>query len=85
MDNGTQRTPERKRPLLTRLDAAAQDLNAILLVVAVGLAVLDFTCFFAFEVGKAIPVHQSAEGLAAVAPAVAAAPPPSAPSAGKKP
>ena len=38
-----------------RLDRAAGELNAFLLVLAIGLAVLDFTCFFAFQVRDALP------------------------------
>ena len=75
MDNETQPTPNRKRQLLDRLDAAAQDLNAILLVLAIGLAVLDFTCFFAFEVRNAIPPRLPAEAAVTAAPATAAIPP----------
>jgi hypothetical protein len=55
MDDPNPARPERKQPLMARLDAAAQDLNAVLLVLAIGLAILDFTCFFALEVTKAIP------------------------------
>lgn len=57
MDNPTRRRPDAKRRLINRLDSAAQDLNAVLLVLAIGLAVLDFTCFFAFEVRNALPPH----------------------------
>ena len=80
MDNPTPTRPERKPPLLDRLDAAARDLNAVLLVLAIGLAVLDFTCFFALEVRNAIPPRLSTETIAgtpvtaAIPPAQAAAP-----------
>jgi len=74
MDNPTPTRPERKRPLLDRLDAAARDLNAILLVLAIGLAVLDFTCFFALEVANAMPPRLPADAIAAT-PATAAIPP----------
>ena len=59
MDDSTPTRPERKRPLLARLDAAAQDLNAMLLVLAIGLAVLDFTCFFALEGQERHPAAHS--------------------------
>jgi hypothetical protein len=75
MDNRTERSPDRKQPLINRLDAAAQDLNAILLVLAIGLAVLDFTCFFAFEVRNAIPPRIAADASLIATPATAAIPP----------
>jgi len=74
MDNSTQRRPAVKRRLMDRLDAATQDLNAVLLVLAIGLAVLDFTCFFAFEVRKAIPPRLP-EATAVARPATAIIPP----------
>jgi hypothetical protein len=74
MDNPTPTRPDRKRPLLARLDAAARDLNAILLVLAIGLAVLDFTCFFALEVRNAMPPRLPPEAAIAT-PATAAIPP----------
>ena len=74
MDNSTQRRPVIKRRLMDRLDAATQDLNAVLLVLAIGLAVLDFTCFFAFEVRKAIPPRLP-EATAVARPATAIIPP----------
>jgi hypothetical protein len=74
MDNPTPTRPERKRPLLARLDAAAQDLNAMLLVLAIGLAILDFTCFFALEVRNALPPRMPPETDVAT-PATAAVPP----------
>lgn len=82
MESPTQRRPRKKRPLWNRLDAAAEDLNAVLLVLAIGLAVLDFTCFFAFEVSKAMPPRLPAEAAVAT-PATAAIPPAPAPATGK--
>jgi hypothetical protein len=38
-----------------RIDRAAKELNAFLLVLAIGLAVLDFTCFFAVKISAALP------------------------------
>lgn len=74
MENPTQPRPDRKRQLISRLDAAAKDLNAVLLVLAIGLAVLDFTCFFAMEVRNAMPPRIAAEAAVAT-PATAAIPP----------
>ena len=84
MDNPIPTRPERKPPLLDRLDAAARELNAILLVLAIGLAVLDFTCFFALEVRNAMPPRLPSEAIAAT-PATAAIPraPAAAPESGK--
>jgi len=36
-------------------DRAVRELNAFLLVLAIGLAVLDATCFIAFEVRDSLP------------------------------
>jgi hypothetical protein len=41
--------------LATRLDRAARDMNAFLLVVAIGLATLDLTCLWAFKLRDALP------------------------------
>ena len=73
MDPRPQRSPH-KKPLISRLDAAAQDLNAILLVLEIGLAVLDFTGFFAIEVRNAVP-RMATQSSGSVAPATAAIPP----------
>lgn len=45
----------KKRDLVGLLNDAARDMNAVLLILAIGLAVLDFTCFFALEVRRALP------------------------------
>jgi hypothetical protein len=74
MDNPTQHRPDTKPRFIDRLDAAAEDLNAVLLVLAIGLAVLDFTCFFAFELRKAIPPHIPPAATVAM-PATAVIPP----------
>ena len=74
MDNSTQRRPVIRRRLMDRLDAATQDLNAVLLALAIGLAVLDFTCFFVFEVRKSIPPHLP-PAASVVTPATAVIPP----------
>lgn len=41
--------------LLARLDRAAEKMNAFLLVLAIGLAVLDFTCFWVLQIRNALP------------------------------
>jgi hypothetical protein len=41
--------------LLDRLDRAAGNMNAYLLVIAIGLAALDFTCFWIFQARNALP------------------------------
>jgi hypothetical protein len=41
--------------LIDRLDHAAQGVNAFLLILAIGLATLDFTCFCALQVKNALP------------------------------
>ena len=38
-----------------RLDSAAAQVNPVLLVLAIGLAVLNFTCLFAIELRDALP------------------------------
>jgi hypothetical protein len=76
MRNGWQPRGSNKRGLLARLDRATRDLNAILLAVAIGLAALDFTCYFAFRLSEAMPAPRSAiaaEAPIAAAPATAAA------------
>jgi hypothetical protein len=74
MENPTQHRPGKRQALWKRLDAAAEDLNAALLVLAIGLAVLDLTCFFALEVRNAMPPRLPAEAAVAT-PATAAIPP----------
>lgn len=62
-----------KTRLTERLDRAARDVNVVLLVVAIGLAVLDATCFCAFLAGGALqsPAHASAQAPASTATAAA--------------
>jgi hypothetical protein len=55
MDNGPRRDDKRARALSTRIDRAARDVNVFLLVLAVGLATLDLTCFCAFKMRDALP------------------------------
>jgi hypothetical protein len=73
MNDPTPTRPGRRRPLLQRLDAAVEDLNAMLRVLAIGLAILDFTCFFALEVRNAMPPRIPAEATVAT-PATAVIP-----------
>lgn len=62
--------------LLARLDRAAEKMNAFLLVLAIGLAVLDFTCFWIFRIRDALPpvARISAQAAASSAPAAASTP-----------
>jgi hypothetical protein len=41
--------------LVARLDRAAGDVNAFLLVLAIGLATLDLTCLWAFKMRDLLP------------------------------
>jgi hypothetical protein len=43
------------RPRMQRFDRAVRELNAFLLVLAIGLAALDATCFIAFEMRHSLP------------------------------
>jgi len=45
----------RPRRLAARLERAAGDMNAFLLVLAIGLATLDLTCLWAFKLRDALP------------------------------
>lgn len=47
--------------LVARIDQAARDINAFLLVFAIGLATLDFSCYFAFKLRDALPPVQRAD------------------------
>ena len=50
-------------------DRAIRELNAFLLVLAIGLAVLDATCFLAFRVRDSLPAaNRVSAGSAAVVP-----------------
>ena len=50
---------ERRRALLVRLDRSARDLNPLLLVIALGLAVLDISCFAALKLHRFSAPHAS--------------------------
>ncbi len=49
--------PEEQAPrtLMQRLDRLAGDMNAFLLIFAIGLAILDLTCFVAIEATNNMP------------------------------
>ena len=75
MENGRPREDQPPKGLLARLDRAAEKMNAFLLVLAIGLAVLDFTCFWIFRVRDALPpATRIAAPVAAASPAAPAAP-----------
>ena len=63
-----------KRPL-ARLDRVAREMNAFLLVLALGLAALDLTCFWAFRVADALPAMARSNATGAVMPNKPAVPP----------
>lgn len=48
------------QPLLRRLDVAAENLNPILIVIVIGLAILDFSVFAARELRNVPLRHVSA-------------------------
>jgi hypothetical protein len=52
-------TPSREdhfaKQLMRRLDRVAGEINVFLVVIALGLAVLDFTCLWAFTIEDALP------------------------------
>ena len=66
MDDRLQRRGGTPQRLADRLDNAARDVNAVLLALAIGLAVLDFTVFFVFELRDALPSVERANGGPAV-------------------
>jgi hypothetical protein len=55
MQDHWSRNRQPPKGLLDRLDRAAGNMNAYLLVIAIGLAALDFTCFWIFQARKALP------------------------------
>jgi hypothetical protein len=56
------------QPFLRRLDRAFSDLNAILLALAIGLALLDFTCFIGMATFSEIRRAEQSALLATQAP-----------------
>ena len=55
MQDHWSRNRQPPKGLLDRLDRAAGNMNAYLLVIAIGLAALDFTCFWIFQARNALP------------------------------
>jgi hypothetical protein len=65
-------------PLMRRLDRAAGEVNPFLIVLVIGLAILDLTCFVALQVselpatqtnpGTSISASPTVRGLGAAAP-----------------
>lgn len=68
MANGLRPHRAHGERLRDRLERAARDINAVLLVLAIGLAALDATCFFLLEMADAVvaagktATHQTAFG-----------------------
>ena len=61
--------------LLARLDRVAREMNAFLLVLALGLAALDLTCLWAFRIADALPAIAPSNATGAVMPNKPAVPP----------
>jgi hypothetical protein len=59
-----ERTP-RSEALAARLDRAARDVNAFLLVLAIGLAMLEVTYLWAFKMHDALPAMARASAISA--------------------
>jgi len=57
----------RPRSLAARLDRAAGDMNAFLLVLAIGLATLDLTCLWAFRMRDLLPAMARATATSTMA------------------
>jgi len=55
------------RSLVARLDRAAGDMNAFLLVLAIGLATLDLTCLWAFKMRDLLPTMARATATSTMA------------------
>ena len=53
--------------LTARLDRAAGDMNAFLLVLAIGLATLDLTCLWAFKMRDLLPAMARATATSTMA------------------
>ena len=65
------RSPQEDDPpkrLLARLDRVAREMNAFLLVLALGLAALDLTCLWAFRMADALPAMTRANATGAIIP-----------------
>src|SRR5436853_7843948 len=55
MLNRSPQEDDSSKRLLARLDRIAREMNAFLLVLAIGLATLDLTCLWAFKLRDALP------------------------------
>ena len=67
MDNRPQQKNRGANQWAARLDRTAGELNVVLLVLAIGLGILDVTCFLAFKARDALPSPARIEVDAAVA------------------
>ena len=66
MDNRLRRRDNNRKGLVDRLDRATRDVNMFLLVLAIGLATLDFTVFCAVKVTTAMPPPHTVAAQAAI-------------------
>src|SRR5262245_51414467 len=67
MQNPLPEKNPRPRSLAARLDRAARDMHAFLLVLAIGLATLDLTCLCAFKLRDSLPTTSHASAMSAAA------------------
>jgi len=65
-DQSPKKDPSR-RNLAARLDRAAGDMNAFLLVLAIGLETLDLTCLWAFRMRDLLPAMARATATSTMA------------------
>jgi hypothetical protein len=63
MQQSSSRNGHSPRRLLHRLDRVFAEMNVILLALAIGLAVLDVTCFSVLRLGNVLPVPQTTPGI----------------------
>ena len=62
MENLPQAPKSNANRWIGRIDRAAQQLNATLVVLAIGLAALDCTCYVAIKICDAIPAAPASAG-----------------------
>jgi len=67
LDPSPQNDDSPKR-LLARLDRVAREMNVLLLVLALGLAVLDLPCLWAVRMADALPAMARSHATGAVTP-----------------
>jgi hypothetical protein len=67
MPNRSPKKSPSPKSLAARLDRAAGDMNAFLLVLAIGLATLDLTCLWAFKMRDALPAMARATATSTAA------------------